>query len=206
MNTTNNTSLDHCQISFDLNKCPTVYSQRPSNTSIQSEPTDYSKLLRKIAGINILSFACTMICIIFDLVFTLIILGIGASNRSSCPIEPRIPMYLIVYGSINLLSLCFSICACLIYNQGKGEHILRYYCIHFSAILIILFQLFNFIWLIVGSIWVFSIFNDVQYIKTDYSKNSYCQGSLYQFTVVAIILQYILPLIIGCCKNVPFHF
>ena len=86
------TDIDLRSITVDLNSCPTIEAQ----SSIQLETTDYSELLCKLAGINTSCFTCSIICIAFDLIFTLITLGIGASNQSSCPIEPRIPIYLIV--------------------------------------------------------------------------------------------------------------
>jgi len=195
------TGIDLHSISVDLNSCPTV----GSPSSLQSKTTDYSKLLRKIAGINVFSFTCSIICIAFDLIFTLIILGMGGSNQSSCPIEPRIPIYLIVLGSVNLTSICFSIVACIIHHRGKDENMIGFYYIHGSAIMIILLQLFNFIWLIIGSIWVFQIFNDVQYADVNQT-TTYCQGNVYQFTVVSIILQYVLPIVFCSCKNMPFRF
>lgn len=195
------TGIDLRSIAVDLNHCPTVGRQE----TIDLERTDYSKILRKIAGINVLSLTCSIICIIFDLIFTLITLGIGASNQSSCPIEPRIPIYLIVFACINLISLCFSISSCIIHNRKKDQHIIGFYYVHCSAILIIIFQLFNFIWVIIGSIWIFSIFNDVQYTQANYPK-TYCQANIYQFAVVSIILQYVLPFVLCCCKNIPFHF
>lgn len=197
------TGIDLHSISVDLNTTPTI-GARPSRLSIQLETTDYSEVLRKIAGINVLSLTCSIICIIFDLILTLIILGMGASNQSSCPIQFRIPIYLIVYGSVNLISIYFSISACIIHSRKKDKNMFGFYYVHCSAVIIIILQLFNFIWLIIGSIWVFSVFNDVQYAQTDQS-NTYCQSNIYQFTVVIIILQYVLPLVLCCCKNIPFH-
>jgi hypothetical protein len=196
-------STDHRSAGIDLDFYPTVEGQ-PTPPAIQLETTDYSELLRKVAGINTLSLTCSIVCIAFDLIFTLIILGMGGSNRSSCPMEPRLPIYLIVYGSINLVSLCFSISACIIYNRRKDDNMYGFYYVHCAAIMIIIFQLFNFIWLIMGSIWVFRIFNDVQY--TQINQSTYCQGNIYQFTIVTIILQYVLPFIFCCCKNIPFDF
>jgi hypothetical protein len=195
------TGIDLRSISVNLNNCPSVGVQTP----VRLERTDYSELLRKIAGINSLSFSCSIVCIIFDLIFTLIMLGMGASNQSSCPIEPRIPIYLIILGSINLVSLCISTIACIIHYRELDRNVYGFYYVHCSAIVIILLQLFNFIWLIIGSIWVFEIFNAVQYTEVDQS-TSYCQGNLYQFTVVSIILQYVLPIVFCCCKNMPFQF
>lgn len=197
------TGIDLRSIAVDLNSCPTVGRQQSS--AILLETTDYSELLRKIAGINVLSITCSIVCIGFDLIFTLITLGMGASNQSSCPIEPRIPIYLIVFACVNLVSICFSIIACIIHNREKDQNMIGFYYVHCSAIIIIILQLFNFIWLIIGSIWVFSIFNDVQYIQANQLK-TYCQANIYQFTIVSIILQYVLPIVLCCCKNIPFHF
>jgi hypothetical protein len=195
------TGVDFHSIAVDLNVCPSLEIQpRP----VRLETTDYSELLRKVAGINAIFFACSIVCIAFDLIFTLIILGMGGSNQSSCPIEPRIPIYLIVSGSVNLVSICFSISACIIHNRRKDENMTGFYYVHCSAILIIIFQLFNYIWLIVGSIWTFRVFNDVQY--TMMNQSTYCQGNVYQYTIVTIILQYVLPIVLCCCKNIPFHF
>jgi hypothetical protein len=69
-----------------------------------------------------------------------------------------------------------------------------------SALMIIIFQIFNFIWLILGTVWLFSIFNQSQH--TNLNGKNYCQGYLYQYTLVSIILQYIVPIIICCCKNI----
>jgi hypothetical protein len=66
-------------------------------------------------------------------------------DLNSCPIEPRIPVYLIVLGSVNLISICFSIAACIIHNRKKDENIIGFYYVHCSAIIIIILQLFNFI-------------------------------------------------------------
>ena len=115
------TSIDLRAIAVNLDSRPTVRGQS-TRPEVQLETTDYSELLRKVAGINTISLACSLICITFDLIFTLIILGMGASNQSSCPMEPRIPIYLIVYGCINLISLCFSISACIIHNRKKDEN------------------------------------------------------------------------------------
>ncbi|UJR08784.1 hypothetical protein I4U23_013040 [Adineta vaga] len=193
-------TIDLRSIAVDLNSCPTVQVQPP----VQIETTDYSELLRKITGINATSFTCSIICIAVDLIFTLITLGIGASNQSSCPIEPRIPLYLIVFGSVNLIIICFSTIACIVHNLKKDENMFGFYYVHCTAIMIIIFQIFNFIWLVIGSVWVFRVFIDVQYNQP--YQPTYCQGNVYQFTIVQVILQYVFPFVFCCCKNVPFRF
>ncbi|CAF5158771.1 unnamed protein product, partial [Rotaria magnacalcarata] len=91
--------LDLRSVEVDLNGSPIVKTE-PS--PIQLETTDYSKYLRKLAGVNVSSVKWTIICIALDLIYTMILLGMSASNQSSCPIEPRIPIYLIVYSSVSL--------------------------------------------------------------------------------------------------------
>ena len=197
-------TIDLRTIAVDLNACPSA-NGHPTSSPIQLESTDYSQLLRKLAGINTLSFACSLLCLVFDLIFTLIVLGMGATNQSTCPIESRIPIYLIVLGSVNLISLCFSLIACVIHHCGQDGNMMGFYCVHSSAVIIILFQLFNFIWMIIGSVWIFQIFNDVQYTYPSQT-TTFCQGNVYQFAVVSLIFQYVLPLVLCCCKNIPFRF
>ncbi|CAF3483688.1 unnamed protein product [Rotaria sp. Silwood1] len=177
---------------------------QPSRSSIQLKTTDYSKLLRKIAGINVIFLPCTIICIVFDLIATLIILGIGVLNQSSCPIEPRIPIYLIVFGSINLISICFTIITSIIHYRQDDKNLIGFYFVHCSAIIIILLQLFNYIWLIIGSIWIFHVFKHVQY--TQFDQSTYCQENFYQFSMISTILQYALSFVICGCKNLPWNF
>lgn len=202
--TTSATNLDLRAIAVDLTHCPTIET-RASPLPLQFEKRDYSEILRKLAGINAVSLSCSAVCLLLDLIFTLITLGIGASNQASCPMEPRIPIYLIVLGCTNLLSICISLVACLLHYRDKDERIWGFCCVHFSAVLIILFQLFNFIWLIIGSIWVFTVFTDVQYADPKQA-HTYCREQLYQFAIISVILQYVLPFVLCCCKNIPYRF
>ena len=199
-----NNELDFRSVAVDLDSCPTVRRPPPPASFQPLKRTDFSELLRKLAGINTLSLVCSILCIVVDLIFSLIALGMGASNQLSCPIEARIPIYLIVSGCVNLVSLCFSVFACLMHHQGKDQTIGGFYAVACSAVLIILFQLFNFIWMIIGSVWIFKAFDAAQY--DDNTQSTYCKASLYQYAVVMIILQYVLPFVLCCCKNIPFHF
>ncbi|CAF2948871.1 unnamed protein product [Rotaria sp. Silwood2] len=197
------TDMDLHSISVDLNGYP-IAEVQSSRSSIQLKTIDYSELLRKIAGINIASLTCTIICIVFDLIVTLIILSMGAFNQSSCPIEPRIPIYLIVFSSVNLGSICFTIVASIIHYRQDDENLIGFYYVHCSAIIIIILQLFNYIWLIIGSIWIFRVFKYVQYEQIN--QTTYCQENFYQFSMVSTILQYALSFVFCGCKNLPWNF
>jgi hypothetical protein len=194
------TELDLRSISVDLDLDSTVEPQ-VRLSPIQVQTTDFSKYLRIIAGINTPSIPCAVICIAFDLIFTLITLTVGATNLLACPIEPRIPIYLVVLGSINLVSVCLTIVASFLHIKEKDDNIIGFFYVTLSAIIIIIFQLFNFIWLILGTVWLFSVFSQVEY--TDMNNPNYCQQKIYQYTLASIILQYIIPILICCCKNLP---
>jgi len=195
-----NTELDLRSISVDLNSCQTAENQ-PITSSIRVQTTDFSQYLRTLAGINTPSIPCAVICTAFDLIFTLITLVIGCSNVSACPIEPRVPIYLVVSGAINLTSVLFTIVASFLHIKEKDDNIIGFFYVTFSAVIIMIFQLFNFIWLILGTVWLFSVFNEVQY--GNMNEKTYCQGNVYQYTLVSIILQYIIPVLICFCKNLP---
>jgi hypothetical protein len=197
-----NTDIDLRAIAVDLNSCPTIETQ-PVSTDMRFETTDFSKYLRKIAGINTPSIPCAVICIAFDLIFTLITLVIGGSNISACPAEPRIPVYLVVSGTANFVSIFFTIVASVLHIKEKDKSMTGFFCVTFSAVIIIILQLFNFIWLIFGTVWVFTVFSQVQY--TEMNKANYCQGNTYQYTIVSVILQYIIPIVMCCCKNLPLR-
>ena len=169
---------------------------------VATQTTDYSTYLRRLAGINTPSMACSAVSITLDLIFTLIALVVGTTNMQACPAEPRIPIYLVVLGTVNLVSIGFSIVGSIIHWRRKDKNLTGFYCVICSAITIIFFQVFSFVWLIVGSVWVFSIRSTVQY--TTMNEGNYCQGNLYQYTFVSLIFQYILPWLICCCKNIPW--
>lgn len=168
------------------------------------ERLDLSLLLRRIAGINVVSVSCTSICIGFDLVFSVIALGMGAAHQGQCSVDQRIPIYPLIFGLVNLFSLCLTIFASIVHYREQDQTILGFYSVITSALLIILFQLFNFIWVICASVWVFSVYERVQY--TDPTLPTFCKEQIYQYTLVTVILQYVFPLVICCCKNIPFDF
>ena len=173
-------------------------------TQNSNEKFDLSLILRRLAGVNVFSLSCTSICIGIDLIFSLIALGMGAAHQGQCRIDQRIPIYLLVSGLVNVVSLLFSIVACTIHHLGKDENLRGFYTVTASSLLIILLQIFNFIWLILGSIWIFQVYTQVQYDDT--TQMNYCKGQIYQYAVVTIILQYVFPLVFCCCKNIPVDF
>ncbi|XP_041664160.1 transmembrane protein 272-like [Cheilinus undulatus] len=71
---------------------------------------------------------------------------VGAMNLNTCPIQPYIPIYLIVFGVINILWLS------MIFSKSKEGSNNR------STCLIILLDTFSLCWIIAGSCWIYSIY------------------------------------------------
>jgi hypothetical protein len=192
--------LDLRSVSFDINTTSTS-ENRSSLIPVRTKTTDYSKYLRSIAGINTPSIPCTVVFTAVDLLFTLITLVIGTSNLSACPVEYRVPIYLVVSATINMISILFTIIAYTVHMKGKDEKMIGFFYVIISSVMIITLQLVNFIWLFLGTIWVFSALNEVQF--SNMNAANYCQANLYQYAEVSVILQYIIPVLICCCKNIP---
>jgi hypothetical protein len=197
-----NSEMDLNSISVDVNSYP-IFETPSMLNPIRLQTTDFGKILRRLAGINTSSIPCFVICIALDLIFTLITLVMGSTNISACPIEPRIPIYLIVSSTVNLVSIFFTIVASFLHIKEKDDNMIGFFYVTSSAIIIIILQLFNFIWAILGTVWAFSIFNQIDYDSSTNEIN-YCQANIYRYTLISIILQYIIPIVLCFCKSGPF--
>lgn len=114
-------------------------------------------------------------------------IGLGAAHLNYCPVQPYIPIYLIVFGANNIISLTVTYnCST---NKDSAIHILGSVCM---AIL----HMFSFAWLIAGTCWVYSVY------PPNYEKDLYCDKTTYQFAFVITTLVWVtlsLVFICGCC-------
>ncbi|XP_062305551.1 transmembrane protein 272-like [Osmerus eperlanus] len=97
-------------------------------------------------------------------------LGLGAMHLNTCPLQPYIPIYLIVTGVLSMASLL------LIYIRTAmiDESLLRFMC----SLCLYLIIIFNFCWFISGAVWVYST-HYPNYNPT--SGEQYCQKTVYLF-------------------------
>ncbi|XP_056877354.1 transmembrane protein 272-like isoform X2 [Takifugu flavidus] len=92
---------------------------------------------------------------------------VGAKHLDQCPIQPNIPMYLIVMGVIILLALL------LTYTRTMFENPLVF-AVATGCMVFLHFH--NFCWLIAGSVWIYSLY------PPNYNpENLYCHKTTYQF-------------------------
>ncbi|KAF5304274.1 hypothetical protein FQA39_LY09801 [Lamprigera yunnana] len=89
-------------------------------------------------------------------------LAVGVIKKDDCPIQDKIPLYLIVAGSVGLLSKLLPFI-----NRNLEWCLLD--------VLISVLYLFEFIWIILGSVWIYSIYQP----NFDPSAGEYCDKSTY---------------------------
>ncbi|UJR24387.1 hypothetical protein I4U23_005764 [Adineta vaga] len=139
----------------------------------------------------------TIGCILFLIIIVLSIpiaqLVIGIKYLHQCPIQSNIPIYLIVSASVCIFALFFGFLH-FVFAERDFPKYLKW----FSRIIIGLLSLFGFIWLIIGSVWTYSIANRVQHI--DPNGSNYCHEVLYRFSYAITILFYISSFF-SCCQR-----
>ncbi|XP_004079865.1 uncharacterized protein LOC101165594 [Oryzias latipes] len=120
-------------------------------------------------------------------------IALGAVNLNDCPLQPYIPIYLIVSGVFSLLLVILAALPC---TQGSNQ--LSCLCTAWNS----LTTFFLFCWFIAGNVWIYSIY-EPNYNKNSNSTELYCDKTVYLFAFWTSTLVYILAglLMFGgvCC-------
>ncbi|XP_059153135.1 transmembrane protein 272-like [Physella acuta] len=127
----------------------------------------------------ILSSVCCSIFIGLYLSVPISMLVIGALYKDDCPIEPMIPTYLLLAGSIGFVTSLISLV------QGEGKRM---------STVEVLLHLIQFFWFITGSIFVYRVYDDVTYDSAN--SKEYCHKVLYLFAFWHTTCSY---MVLGLC-------
>ncbi|XP_070703015.1 transmembrane protein 272-like [Pempheris klunzingeri] len=114
-------------------------------------------------------------------------IGLGATHMDRCPVQPSIPIYLIVLGAASLLSLS------LTYTRSFWED---GFALIVSSVCMALLHLFSFGWFIAGTTWVYAVH------PPSYSPGEarYCHQTTYQFAfIVTTLVWATMALVFVCC-------
>ncbi|CAF1409552.1 unnamed protein product [Adineta ricciae] len=133
---------------------------------------------------------------IFQIVFTVVMsslsiaaLWVGLERRSQCPIQTKIPMWLIVYGGFGVITSLFTIvgavirCLCCSKEDAEKKCDL---CVRAVNTIMVLFGI---AWIIVGSVWVFKVKASVQFTDPT-ALNTYCEKHMFNFVFAMLLLFY----------------
>ncbi|KAM6974019.1 transmembrane protein 272-like [Tautogolabrus adspersus] len=117
-------------------------------------------------------------------------IALGATHLHSCPLEPNIPIYLIVFGVTSILSLTLT-STIKRWEKNSYAYILISSCMT-------LLHLFNFAWFIAGTCWVYPVY------PPNYSPGGalYCHKAVYQLAFVFTTIVWVTiacTFICGCC-------
>ena len=158
----------------------------------RSAPFGPVKVIRKTTGLyRSKRFHCQLL-----LPFSIVILSLifGILYFHNCPIQPRIPLFLVVQGAVGVLLIAIHIFATI---STLCVTKFKYFFICIVAALALIIILFLFAWFIAGNVWVFSATKQVQFVDQTKS-NSYCNRTLFHFSFWLIIVQYIMSLYFCC--------
>ncbi|XP_022103107.1 uncharacterized protein LOC110985938 isoform X1 [Acanthaster planci] len=185
---------------------PLAYDELPRDA-----PPSYQSIFGKIQDAKMTSptpvhFVIKIIGILLSTVFVTVFLAVmlalpiamivmGALYKDDCPVEPKIPIYLIVNGSVGIVkSLLDLIVRCGRLNQEdnnteeqkstKGD-----ICSHFLGC-------FLFAFFIAGNVWVYSNYPPSDIV----SDPNYCYGPLYYFAFWFMTSCYILLGVFFCLE------
>ncbi|CAF1330413.1 unnamed protein product [Didymodactylos carnosus] len=165
----------------------------PSVENWQPPPrpiSKYSKYLFIFAGVPVDGSSFVFILLGILLIIQISIFAIGIQYQDQCSIEPKIPIYLIVCGSVNAIGVGLAVILNIIAlcsKQIMGNLVTR-----LIASVVCLLNFFSLIWIIVGCVWTFSVQSTVQH--DDAKLNTYCNRTLYDFLFWIPILNCLLLL------------
>ncbi|KAM9839054.1 transmembrane protein 272-like [Aulostomus maculatus] len=116
-------------------------------------------------------------------------IGLGATHVGSCPVQPYIPVYLVILGVTSLLSLIIT------YSNSIWEGSIVSITV---PVCMSLLYTISFCWFIAGTYWVYNVY------PPSYSSGTtqYCHRITYQFAFAVTTLLWVfvtLFFVCGCC-------
>jgi len=132
-----------------------------------------------------------LLFILLGVFVSVLIIGFHFRHPRHCPIEHNISLFLIVSGCVSVVWIILSIILSIItivLNHIRSLILVIF--IVLTALMIIISHFFLFIWVVIGSIWMLKVLDMVQYTNPHIS--TFCQQTLYQFTLGYLIMTYVL--------------
>merc|ERR1719494_224594 len=117
----------------------------------------------------------------------------GLWHQNECPLEPKIPIYLYIGGLTTLFILLFSIFSGVFanyYQKNKSKFNER--VVFLNGVIVTCVTLFEFIWFILGNIWVFGNFYPEYH---DHHSPKYCDKLLYTLAFGIIVFSYLFSIL-----------
>ncbi|VDN04777.1 unnamed protein product [Thelazia callipaeda] len=179
--------------STNPNSMPPTYDSLYGEFQQVEDPRGLAEFLAKTFAVIISTMTAAIILGLLNII-PLAMIIFGSNNLNKCPVEPYIPIWLIVTG---LLSL-FKSGTNFYYRakrqrEGRAPSAADVNPNPFDGLL----SCFLLIWFIIGSVWIYSAVDLVQYKNPENS--NYCDRFTFIFSFVFVTLGYLLLSITMCC-------
>lgn len=124
---------------------------------------------------------CVLLLIVICFALPISMIVIGAKYEDDCPVEHKIPIWLIVSGAVALFQGIF---APAFQSDGHSERSRGRIIFQALGLIVNVFQV---VWFIVGSVWVYSNY------KPSYNENdpNYCEKTVFLFSFWILNITYI---------------
>ena len=120
-----------------------------------------------------------------------VIFFVGAKYKDQCPVEPKIPIYLIVAGAVGVFRNLISLGQRAKQSDNQDEEGQRK-----KRPFVSILDCFLFAWFICGNVW---IYQNYKHISHDVNDSRYCHETLYLFAFWITTSTYILAGVLCCC-------
>jgi len=137
---------------------------------------------------------CTVLGSIIGICLSFTAISIGSVFCHDCPRQKYIPIYVIVWGCVSLgISHIEFIRRLIILKRGPSEENSKIN--PFSYIL----SFFLLIWIIVGSVWIYSIYGDFDETLNPSNPTHYCNPLLYYYAFWTTTVGWVFSGLLICC-------
>ncbi|XP_062613484.1 transmembrane protein 272-like [Saccostrea cucullata] len=175
----------------DSSSYGSVLSQIQENTSDCEGIVDFLSRTNRVLWSTILST-------VFLLMFTalpLSMIAVGSTYRNECPVEPRIPIYLLVGGSFGLIKVLL-----MLWNQKKRnsdtcddedddadtEDAVVRRTTKFTSFILTIFLL---VWFVMGNIWFYNIWKP-NFDQPLHEPRNWCHEVVFRYTFYHLVTCY----------------
>ena len=114
----------------------------------------------------------------------------GCVYINQCTGQPIIPIWLIVFGCVGVLQTAINIIKRFFKNNDRGEEERNYIYVSWNCFETLL-SFFLFIWIILGSYWVFGYYDLWRLCNITQYSSCYCHPAPYLFSYVTLVVIYV---------------
>lgn len=146
----------------------------------QSERRSLGSLLRTV--LLLVFFVLLFFIGVFEII-------VGAIGVGRCPVQPMIPVWLLISGLMNLFRNAFGVACTMKQNKTPRQTTIRDFGMG-------IFFFVWFVWLTLGSYWIYDVYNVVVY---EHGEPNYCNQAVYSFAFVILTFAFVVLGILLCC-------